>query len=103
MMHRRADPESEIARIRTVVQRRAMPAFVSGFEVKLGEFYDDPAVWITFYVLGEAPREREASRKQGLRLKALIDEVQADILAESDDRYPFFRFVEAEHRAAAST
>ena len=43
---RRNRDSDQIARIREVVSRHALPEFVTGFDVRLGEFDGDPAMWM---------------------------------------------------------
>ena len=35
-------------RVRAVVERHALPDFITGFEVRFGEFDGDPAMWVVF-------------------------------------------------------
>ena len=83
----------EVARIREIVTRHALPDFVTRFDIRLGEFDGDPAFWIDI-------RTTEEPRWNSAELKARADEIvafesrlQDDLLAEISDRYPFFRIV----------
>ncbi len=89
----------EVARIREIVARHPLPDFVTGFDVRLGEFDGDPAMWIAFKlahdVTGPGP---ELSELQRLR-----QAVQADLFDNFDDRYPYFRFEVDRVQAAFSS
>ena len=81
----------EIARIRAIVARHALPGLVTGFDVQLGEFNGDPAMWVKFHTVEEAPGT-EAFEQQIAQMSALRESVQTDLLADIDNRFPFFRF-----------
>ena len=44
-----------VAKAREVISRHPLPDFVTRFEVRLGEFDGDPAMWIEFKTLPEPP------------------------------------------------
>jgi hypothetical protein len=79
----------EIARIREIVGRHALPEFVTGFDVRLGEFDGDPAMWITFHTT-EAGSDAELNR-QVAEVATLRQKVQTDLLEAFEDRFPYFR------------
>ena len=88
----------EIARVREVVARHPFPAFVTGFDVRLGEFDGDRALWITFWLDHDiAEPGRELSALSDLRRVVL-----RDILDTLDDRFPYFRFHRDRSRAVAA-
>lgn len=82
----------EIARIREVVSRHSFPPFVDGFDVELGEFAGDPAMWIVFRTIGEDPAEGDDLQRRVEERIALKATVRDDLLDEIDDRWPYFRF-----------
>ncbi len=94
---RRPDRTSdEIARIRTVVGRHPFPEFVTGFDVELGEFHEEPSMWIIFHTIGDRPISVDSRRARADRLRAFKDEVHLDLLAEIGTRYPYYRFSNSE-------
>lgn len=38
-------------RVRAVVEQHSLPDFIIGFDVRLGEFDGDPAMWVTFNMI----------------------------------------------------
>jgi hypothetical protein len=89
----------EIARIRDVVGRHPLPNFVTGFDVRLGEFDGDPAMWIAFKLAHDVP----GPGPEITELQRLRQAVQADLFDNFDDRYPYFRFEVDRVRAASSS
>ena len=90
----------EVSRIRSIVQRHKLPDFVSGFHVRLGEFDGDPAMWIIFDTLVDDKITMDDRIARSEVLARLREGVGADLRAEVDDRFPFFRFAEvAPHHA----
>jgi hypothetical protein len=85
----------ETTRIREIVSRHPLPNFVTGFDVRLGEFDGDPAMWIAFKTI-ENNVDDARLQEQMAELEVLRKAVQADLLNEIEDRYPYFRFEEAE-------
>ena len=88
-------PESdaqEISRIRAVVEKVKFPDFVDGFEVRLGEFDNEPAMWIIFHTSGERPATVDERRERVQQLRDLKDVVHRELLAAFADRYPYYRF-----------
>ena len=78
---------------REIVERHPFPDFVTRFEVLLGEFDGDAAMWIVFKTLPEPPgwNHPEIERRVPL-IRALINAVMPDLLEAFDDRFPYFRF-----------
>jgi len=75
-----------------IVGRHALPDFVTRFEVRLGEFDGDPAMWIVFKMLPEPPGWNPEVERRAPLIGALIDTVQPDLLDAFEDRFPYFRF-----------
>ena len=77
---------------RRVVERHKLPDFVTRFEVRLGEFDGDPAMWIEFKMLPAPPMGTSAFEQQVDGIRAVIDAVMPDLLEAFEDRFPYFRF-----------
>lgn len=86
----------EVDRIREIVARHKPPEFVTGFDVRVGEFDGDPAMWIVFKRVGSDTLELAELKRRASLLNALYEEVRKDLLAEIDERYPYFRSEKAE-------
>lgn len=95
-IYRRDRDAEEIARIRGIVGRHSFPEFVTGFNVRLGEFDGDPAMWIIFKRAGDEALDLEVLRQRAKVMNDFTRQVQSDLLAEIDDRYPYFRSEPAE-------
>lgn len=95
---RRPVPESEeIARISEIVRRHPFPDFVVSFEVRLGDIEGDPAMWVVLKTTGgERHMDRAAAEERAGKLNALKRSIRADLLAEFDERFPYFRFEDAQ-------
>ena len=81
-----------VAKAREVVGRHALPDFVTRFEVRLGEFDGDPAMWVVFKTLPEPPIRTPAFEQRVDGIGAVIAAVQPDLLEAFEDRFPYFRF-----------
>ena len=77
---------------RRVVERHKLPDFVTRFEVRLGEFDGDPAMWIVFKTLPAPPIGSPAFEQQANGTSAIVAAVMPDLLEEFEDRFPYFRF-----------
>lgn len=93
---RRPDRDAEeVARIREIVGRHPLPDFVTGFDVRLGEYDGDPAVWITLTLTGsDALGLDELQRRAKILLH--VHNGLTDALLDKQDRFPFFRMRYAE-------
>lgn len=81
-----------VEKAREVVGRHALPDFVTRFEVHLGEFDGDPAMWIVFKMLPEPPIGSPAFEQQVNGISAIVAAVMPDLLEAFEDRFPYFRF-----------
>jgi hypothetical protein len=81
-----------VAKAREIVERHPFPDFVTGFEVRLGEFDGDPAMWIVFKTLPAPPIGSPIFEQRVDGIGALIAAVQPDLLEAFEDRFPYFRF-----------
>src|SRR6478609_3578570 len=95
-IRRRGREDEEIARIREIVGRHALPDFVTGFDVRLGEFDGEPSVWIIFKTLPGFHPTRENLPERVYAIRALKDEVHHDLLENIEGRYPYYRFQQVE-------
>lgn len=77
---------------REMVERYPFPDFVTGFEVRVGEFDGAPALWIVYKMLPEPPGWNPEVQRRVPLITALIKSVMPDLLDAFDDRFPYFRF-----------
>ena len=77
---------------REIVSRHKLPDFVTRFEVRLGEFDGDPAMWIVFKTMPEPPGWSPDFERRVDGIGALKKSVQPDLLDAFEDRFPYFRF-----------
>lgn len=83
---------------REIVSRHPLPDFVTRFEVRLGEFDGDPAMWIVFKMLPGPPANSPEFERQVDGIGALKKSLQPDLLDAFEDRFPYFRF-ETDHES----
>ena len=84
--------ETEMAQIKAIVDEYPLPDFITGYDVRLGEFEGDPAMWIEFNVLPE-PRPHTPQMDDRIqRMTILRDGVMSALLEKFEDRFPYFRF-----------
>jgi len=81
-----------VERAKAVVGRHALPDFVHGFDVRLGDIEGDPAMWITFHMTPEPTKRVTATDSRVLAIGALRRVLTPALLREFDDYYPYFRF-----------
>ena len=101
---RRIDSEAEeIARVRAVMERFPLPDFVVGYTIELGEFDDEPAVWVRFETTHRFPESREQGMAIGKQLSDLSAGARSYLRENFPSRYPYFRFTDPgpgeKHRA----
>jgi hypothetical protein len=91
---RRRDQEAdEIARIRAIVGRHALPDFVEGFHLRFGlDPADEPGVWIVFHTRGDLPAHQSEADRWIAEMNRLASVVREDILESGEERFPYFRF-----------
>ncbi len=92
----------EVARIREVVGLHRMPDFVTGFDVELGEFDGDPAMWILFRTREDGDNSHSHRVERARVLGNMRKAVQSNLLEVFDDRFPYFRFVTEEYSGTAT-
>jgi hypothetical protein len=85
-------PSEIIETAREIVGRHALPDFVTGFDVRLGEFDGDPAMWIVFKMLPEPGGWSPEIERRVEGISALTKAVQPDLLEAFEDRFSYFRF-----------
>lgn len=83
----------EIAAIRGIVERHALPDFMTGFTLRLGTFNDDPAVWVTFHVTDDLPQDSDEADPRLQAAETTIRDIRDDLFVQYPERYPFFSFV----------
>lgn len=88
----RQDPHAEeIARIRGVIERHALPDFIDGFDVELGLSHGERAAWITFKLAGNDDIGLEELERRADVLLPLQEELFDELAEAGDERFPFFR------------
>ena len=89
---RRDRYSEEENRIREIVERHALPDFVTGFDVRLGDIEGDPAMWIVFRTDGDLkPNDPELPRWIA-EIHALETAIKHDVFTSDEERFPYFRF-----------
>jgi len=81
-----------VEKVREIVGRHALPDFITGFDVHLGEFDGDPAPWIAFKIVPGPGKLTPETERRVEHITALQDALIPELLEEFDDRYPYFRF-----------
>lgn len=88
-------------RASAVVRRHSLPDFITGFEVRVGEFDGDPALWIAFKMVPGPGRMSPEVERRVTAITALKNVLLPELLEEFEDRFPYFRF-EADRGEAPS-
>ena len=101
---RRIESETdEIARMRAMMERFPLPDFVVGYTIELGEFDEEPAVWVRFETTHRFPESREQGMAIGKQLSELSTSARSYLRDNFPSRYPYFRFADPglgeKHRA----
>lgn len=81
-----------IETVREIVGRHQLPDFITGFEVRLGEFDGDPALWVAFKMVPGSGRLTPETERRVDEISALQDALMPELLEEIEDYYPYFRF-----------
>ncbi len=79
-------------RVSAVVERHSLPDFIVGYEVRLGEFDGDPAMWIAFKRTPGPSRMTPEVDRRIKAVNALEDALLPELLAEFDDTSVYFRY-----------
>jgi hypothetical protein len=94
---RRTNPDAEeMSRLTAIVGSHSFPDFVTGFDLELGEFQDDPVAWITFHITGGDALPFKELQAQSNAIRPLQDELTSALLDQSPARFPFFRYKDTE-------
>lgn len=82
-----------IRKAREAVERHPLPDFVTRYEIEIGDFDGDPALWVR-YKLRPGPMQQTAIEidRQVIEMNHLVDAVMPDLLQTFEDRFPYFRF-----------
>ncbi len=83
-----------VAKARDVVSRHELPDFIVGFEVRLGDFDGDPAMWIVLRTAPGPTTWGPELERQVEAIRIVKDAIRPDLLEAFDDRYPYFRVEE---------
>ena len=82
----------EIALINEIVAGHSLPPFVTGYDVRLGEFDGDPALWVEFKLDADITSATPDRREKLDALERLRKGVQSDLLDAFETRFPYFRY-----------
>jgi len=94
--------EDTIAKVREIVDRHRLPGFIIDYDVNLGDFDGDPALWVVFRVTpGPSQRNAEVDRRVA-EMKTLHDALRPELLAAFEDRFPYFRYQTAALKPVAA-
>ena len=91
IQHRDRQAE-EIALINEIVAGHPFPPFVTGYDVRLGEFDGDPALWVEFKLDADVTSATPDRRERLDALERLRKSVQSDLLDAFETRFPYFRY-----------
>ena len=92
---RREDRNAKLIQdISAVVERHGWPDFIDGFQVKLGEFEGEPAVWVIYQIKSGVPLPRATWEERADRLNELQRAVRLDLLDVDEDRLSIFHFAD---------
>ena len=92
-----------IARVRGIVDRHALPDFMRGYDVRLGEFDGNPALWVVFRVTPGPSRVDAEVERRVAAMRALYNVLRPDLLEAFEDRFPYFRTETIVPEQAAAT
>lgn len=84
-------PQDTIAKVREIVDRHTLPDFIRGYDVRLGEFDGDPALWVVFRVTPGPDRLNAEVNRRVAAMKALHAALRPELLEAFEDRFPYFR------------
>ena len=84
--------QDTIAKVRGIVDRHMLPDFIRDYDVRLGDFDGDPALWVVFRVTPGPSRLNAEVDRRVAAMKALHDALRPDLLAAFEDRFPYFRY-----------
>ena len=91
-----------VERVRALVERHALPDLITGFEVRFGEFDEDPAMWVVFK---RTPGPDRMTPELTRRIKA-VNEIecvlQPELLDVFEDGSVYFWYETDRTRASAA-
>lgn len=90
------------SRVREIVGRHKLPDFVTGFDIRVGEFDGDPALWVVFKMTPGPQWLNEEALRRVEGIAAVRESVQPDLLEAFSDRFPYFKFEEIEEAGASN-
>lgn len=79
-------------RVRTVVERHSLPDFIIGYEVRLGEFDGDPAMWIAFKMIPGPGRMTPEIERRVKAMRALENALLPGLLEAFEDGSVYFHY-----------
>lgn len=79
-------------RVRAVVERHSLPDFIIGYEVRLGEFDGDPAMWIAFKMIPGPGRMTPEIDRRVKAMGVLEGALLPGLLEAFEDGSVYFRY-----------
>ena len=89
-------------RVRAVVDRHTLPDFITGFDVRFGEFDGDPAMWVVFKRTPGPDRMTPELTRRIKAVNALERALQPGLLDVFEDGAVYFRYETEPSRASAA-
>ena len=81
-----------LRKVQDVIAPLALPDFIMGYDIRLGDIDGDPALWLVFLTLpGPRHQDPEVDRRVAA-MNALERVVMPKLLAAFEDRFPFIRY-----------
>lgn len=81
-----------VEKVREIVGRHALPDFITGFDVRLGESDSGPAFWIAFRVVAGPTFDYPDVEEQVSKIIALEKDLMPELLSSFDEHMPYFRY-----------
>jgi hypothetical protein len=79
-------------RVRAVVERHSLPDFIVGYEVRLGEFDGDPALWVVFKMIPGPGRMTPEIDRRVKAMSALEAALLPGLLEAFEDGSIYFHY-----------
>ena len=94
--------QDAIARVRGIVDRHTLPDFILGYDVRLGDFDGDPALWVVFRAVQTSRYDKVEVDRQVGEMNALHAALMPELLEAFEDRFPYFRYEAVPEPVAAN-
>ena len=81
-----------VAKVQEVVGRHKLPDFIVGFDVRLGDVDNDPAIWVVFRIAPGPNEWGPEAERHVTAMRSLQDTLMPELLEAFEDRFPYFRY-----------